>query len=188
MNFDTGENHANLPQPTDNLCTNCHIPEGEIDFDVSIKGAHTTSRFSNQLPGVVFEILGVRDGAAGKRPVVTFTLKDKNGAPLQPSTLQQPLADYWRADHRLHQLYPRRRPVRQPAPATATRTPSPRPFPPMPRAHGHVSIEGRRSIPIMDRGETRNVNDAGNNVTSYFSRGQFPCDAAPPGGGRRQVQ
>ena len=24
----------------DNLCANCHIPQGEIDFDASIKGSH----------------------------------------------------------------------------------------------------------------------------------------------------
>ena len=38
VNFATGENHVNLPQPTDNQCANCHRPQGEVEFDASIKG------------------------------------------------------------------------------------------------------------------------------------------------------
>lgn len=82
VNFATGENHADLPQTTDNLCANCHIPQGEIDFDVSIYGAHQIPRLSAALPGTVFEILKVDDGVAGKRPVVTFSVKDKAGQPI----------------------------------------------------------------------------------------------------------
>ena len=41
VNFATGENHVNLPQVSDNQCANCHIPQGELEFDASIKGAHT---------------------------------------------------------------------------------------------------------------------------------------------------
>ena len=40
VNFATGENHVNLPQVTDNQCANCHIPQGELEFDASIQGAH----------------------------------------------------------------------------------------------------------------------------------------------------
>ena len=51
VNFATGENHAGLPQISDNQCSNCHIPEGELEFDLSIKGAHTIDRFSKELKG-----------------------------------------------------------------------------------------------------------------------------------------
>ncbi|MBE7543830.1 MAG: hypothetical protein HS123_15855 [Solibacteraceae bacterium] len=52
VNFATGENHLNLPQISDNQCKNCHIPEGELEFDASIKGAHTIPQESKMLPGI----------------------------------------------------------------------------------------------------------------------------------------
>lgn len=82
VNFQTGENHANLPQLTDNMCGTCHVPQGELEFDLSVLGAHTIPRFSRDLPGVVFEILRVTDGSAGKRPTVTFTVKERSGQPI----------------------------------------------------------------------------------------------------------
>lgn len=82
VNFATGENHANLPQISDNQCSTCHQPQGELEFDISIYGAHTIPRFSRDLPGVVFEILKVSDGAAGKRPTVTFSIKERSGKPI----------------------------------------------------------------------------------------------------------
>jgi OmcA/MtrC family decaheme c-type cytochrome len=54
VNFASGEKHLNLPQVSDNLCANCHLPEGEIEYDASIKGAHLNSSFSRQLPGTTF--------------------------------------------------------------------------------------------------------------------------------------
>ncbi|MCW5981023.1 MAG: OmcA/MtrC family decaheme c-type cytochrome [Bryobacteraceae bacterium] len=181
VNFATGENHANLPQPTDNLCSTCHIPEGELEFDISIKGAHTTSRFSRQLPGVVFDITNIQDGAAGKAPTVTFTLKDKTGAPLAPSTfsslslvLAGPTTDYT--------TY-----IRQDVRAAATGSGDrwtytfTRPIPEGASGSWSMSIEGRRSLPITDRGAQRNVNDAGNNVVKYFSLDSSPVTP------RRQV-
>ena len=68
VNFATGEGHVNLPQLTDNQCANCHTPEGEVEFDASIRGAHSMPRFSQSLPGTVIEILNVTDGTAGSRP------------------------------------------------------------------------------------------------------------------------
>ncbi len=82
VNFATGEHHANLPQVSDNQCGTCHVPQGELEFDVSIFGAHTIPRFSRDLPGVVFEILKVSDGSAGKRPTVTFSVKERSGKPI----------------------------------------------------------------------------------------------------------
>jgi len=71
VNFATGAGHVDLPQVSDSLCSNCHIPEGELEFDASVKGAHLDPRFSRDLPGTVFDILSVADGAAGRRPRVT---------------------------------------------------------------------------------------------------------------------
>jgi len=82
VKFQTGENHVDLPQFTDNQCTTCHVPQEEYDFDASIMGAHLVPRFSSQLPGTVLELVRVDDGAAGKRPTVTFRVKDKSGRPI----------------------------------------------------------------------------------------------------------
>ena len=87
VNFATGENHVNLPQISDNQCATCHIPQGENEFDASIRGTHTLPRFSTQLPGVVFTLESVANGTAGNKPTVNFTLKDKSGAPLDASTM-----------------------------------------------------------------------------------------------------
>jgi OmcA/MtrC family decaheme c-type cytochrome len=87
VNFDTGANHVDLPQYSDNLCAGCHIPKGEIEFDASILGAHTIPRMSTMLPGVVFQLVRIDDAAPGKNPTVTFTIKDKAGNPLKASQL-----------------------------------------------------------------------------------------------------
>jgi len=87
VNFATGENHANLPQVSDNQCSSCHTVQGELEFDISIKGAHTIATKSRELPGTTFAILGVNDGAAGKKPTVTFSVKDKAGNPILPSEM-----------------------------------------------------------------------------------------------------
>ena len=73
VNFATGENHVNLPQVNDNQCAHCHIPQGELEFDASIKGAHTIPTESATRPGIVVDILKVDNGGAGKKPTVTFT-------------------------------------------------------------------------------------------------------------------
>jgi OmcA/MtrC family decaheme c-type cytochrome len=87
VNFQTGAGHVAGPQPSDNLCANCHIPEGELEFDASVKGAHTIPTQSRDLPGTVFEIQGVTDGSAGRRPTVRFSIKDKSGKPIMASTM-----------------------------------------------------------------------------------------------------
>ena len=98
VNFATGENHANLPQVSDNLCSTCHIPQGDYPYDVSIKGAHVSSHASNTpglipdendwVPGMVFDQLAVANGTAGNTPTITFTLKDKSGNPIALSSLK----------------------------------------------------------------------------------------------------
>ena len=87
VNFATGENHVNLPQVSDNQCSTCHIPQGELEFDASILGAHTMPTQSTTFPGMNIEILKVDNGTAGSKPTITFTLKDNGGNPIFASDL-----------------------------------------------------------------------------------------------------
>lgn len=86
VNFATGQNHVNLPQVDDAQCKNCHIPQGELEFDASIKGAHVIQDQSSQLAGLNFTMVKVTNGGAGQNPTVTFTVKDKNGNGIPMST------------------------------------------------------------------------------------------------------
>jgi OmcA/MtrC family decaheme c-type cytochrome len=85
VNFATGLNHVNLPQPNDAACSTCHVPQGQLEFDASIKGAHTIPTESTQHPGLAVSSVKVDNGVAGKAPTVTFTAKDKNGNPVNVS-------------------------------------------------------------------------------------------------------
>lgn len=87
VNFATGKNHAGGPQISDNQCATCHLPEGELEFDASIKGAHTVPTDSKMLAGLVFRLEKVDNGAAGQRPIVTFSVNDKSGVAVMPSQL-----------------------------------------------------------------------------------------------------
>ena len=75
----SGKNHPGGPQPDDKLCSMCHQPGGSTEFDASIMGGHTVGTRSKQLPGVVFSISKVTNGAAGQNPTVLFSVKDKSG-------------------------------------------------------------------------------------------------------------
>jgi OmcA/MtrC family decaheme c-type cytochrome len=101
VNFATGVNHPGGPQFDDNLCATCHIPQGEIDFDASIKGAHVAPTASSLLTGLAVNITKVQGGAAGSAPVVSFTVQDGsgNGLPLSQLgsisfTMAGPTSDY----------------------------------------------------------------------------------------------
>lgn len=88
VNWETGENHAAGPQADDQACASCHIPEGESEFDASVKGAHTVPTKSKQLRGLEMEILGVSNAAPGQKPTVTFKLTNKDdGTAVDPATL-----------------------------------------------------------------------------------------------------
>jgi OmcA/MtrC family decaheme c-type cytochrome len=87
VNFATGQNHVNLPQVSDAQCTQCHIPQGELEFDASIMGAHTVPTQSLTNPGIVITLVKVDNGVAGKAPTVTFTSKDYSGAPVTMAQL-----------------------------------------------------------------------------------------------------
>ena len=105
VNFATGANHVNLPQADDSQCAQCHIPQGELEFDASILGAHTIPDQSKTIPGLNFTLTKVTNGAAGQKPTVTFTVKDNAGNPIPMSkfatspaslslTMAGPTSDY----------------------------------------------------------------------------------------------
>src|SRR5262249_28630339 len=105
VNFATGKNHVNLPQVDDAQCTNCHIAQGELEFDASIRGAHTVPDQSATFPGMNFTLTKVVNGGAGQKPTVTFTVKNNqgNGIPISyftsnagslSLTLAGPTSDY----------------------------------------------------------------------------------------------
>ena len=87
VNFATGANHVNLPQANDGQCAGCHIPQGELEFDASIKGAHTIETESSAFIGLNFAILKIDNGVAGKAPTVTFSVKDNKGNPVTMAQL-----------------------------------------------------------------------------------------------------
>ena len=102
VNFATGKNHVGGPQVSDNLCATCHLPQGEIDFDASIKGSHMVPEDSALVQGVALAIKKIDGGTAGSKPTVTFTITDKNAKQaLLPTdlttlslTLGGPTSDY----------------------------------------------------------------------------------------------
>ncbi len=101
LNFSTGANHPGGPQADDTLCATCHVPQGEVDFDASILGAHVAPTASSLLSGLAVTITNVTNGTAGSAPVVSFTVKDGQGNPVLLSqlgsisfTMAGPTTDY----------------------------------------------------------------------------------------------
>jgi len=88
VNFATGANHAGGPQIDDAQCANCHIPQGELEFDASILGAHTIPDQSTMIAGLNFTLVNVAKGGAGQKPIVTFTIRDNNGNGIPLSAFQ----------------------------------------------------------------------------------------------------
>lgn len=86
VNFATGTNHPGGIQNDDTLCANCHIPQGEMDFDASIMGAHVAPTASTLLSGLKVAITKV-SGSAGGTPTVTFTVLNTAGAAVPLSAL-----------------------------------------------------------------------------------------------------
>jgi OmcA/MtrC family decaheme c-type cytochrome len=87
VNFATGQNHVNLPQVDDKQCSTCHIEKGELEFDASIKGAHTIPQESATRPGLVVTLVKVDGAAPGSKPTVTYQLKDSAGNPINANSL-----------------------------------------------------------------------------------------------------
>ncbi len=87
VNWVTGDGHVAGPQADDSACKACHQPQGEAEFDASIKGAHVIPTKSAQLKGLKLEILSVTGTGPGSSPTVTFKTTNNDGSPVAPSTL-----------------------------------------------------------------------------------------------------
>lgn len=213
VNFATGENHVDLPQVSDNQCASCHTPQGELEFDASIKGAHTIATKSAMLTGVVFELIKVENGAAGKKPTVTFSLKDKKGNPILPSQMYRlalnlagPTADYtaFTNGYMSENLITNIAGVTG-ANGVYTYT-MVNAIPADAKGSFAIQIEGRRQQKLLEgTKKEQTVNDAGINKVIYFSVDGSPvaprrkivdiakCDACHTGltmhgGGRNQTE
>lgn len=101
VNFATGANHPGGIQTDDTQCANCHVPQGERDFDASILGAHVAPTASTLLSGLAVNITKVANGTAGTAPTVSFTVLNnaKQAVPLSQLgslsfTMAGPTTDY----------------------------------------------------------------------------------------------
>lgn len=79
INWVTGANHPAGPQTSDNECASCHQPSSEVEFDASIKGAHTVPLKSKQLKGITATVVSATNVAPGKKPTAVFVLKNNDG-------------------------------------------------------------------------------------------------------------
>ena len=79
IDWEAGDGHP-IPQFNDDDCADCHLPEGEFEFDISVAGAHVVPTKSEQLAGINIEITDVTDAAAGSAPTVYFTLTNDDGS------------------------------------------------------------------------------------------------------------
>ncbi|MCB1041875.1 MAG: OmcA/MtrC family decaheme c-type cytochrome [Acidobacteria bacterium] len=89
VNWETGANHDPGPQMDDSACADCHTPQGEFEFDVSIMGAHVIPTKSEQLAGLHAEILNVANTEPGMAPRVTFRLTNGDGSSVNPATMDR---------------------------------------------------------------------------------------------------
>jgi len=86
IDFENGVGH--IAVSNDDLCGNCHRPDTGVEFDRSVKGAHTELYKSSQLPGVIVEFMEVTNTGPGQHPTVTFSVSSKNG-PLNPADMNR---------------------------------------------------------------------------------------------------
>ncbi|HUK14379.1 MAG TPA: OmcA/MtrC family decaheme c-type cytochrome [Thermoanaerobaculaceae bacterium] len=83
----TGNKHPAGPQPDDAHCADCHQPQGQLEYDASIQGAHINPLKSKQLKGLSMQIMSVSQTAPGQKPVVTFKITNGDGSPVDPRPL-----------------------------------------------------------------------------------------------------
>lgn len=170
VNFATGAGHVNLPQLSDNQCANCHTPQGELDFDASILGAHAIPEYSRHLPGIKFELTKVDDGTAGKRPTVTFSITDGKGNPVKPSDMSRlavvlsgPTSDYT--------TYVSEDPRAAQGAGNSYFWTFQNPLPANAKGTYAIHIEGYKNATLLagTAKEKANIRDAGENKIIYFS-------------------
>jgi hypothetical protein len=73
-----GHGHLAGPQP-EALCTVCHKPTEDTEYDITVPGAHTVPEQSTALAGLHAQIL-TATGTAGNPVTVTFKVTDDSGA------------------------------------------------------------------------------------------------------------
>jgi len=79
IDWATGAKHAGGAQLNDNECATCHVPESEVEFDASVKGAHVIPLKSKQLKGLTASVGTVTNMVAGKKPTAVFILRNGDG-------------------------------------------------------------------------------------------------------------
>jgi OmcA/MtrC family decaheme c-type cytochrome len=87
INWATGANHAAGAQLDDKACANCHVPDSGMEFDASIKGAHTIPEKSKQLKGLTATIVSVTDMTPGKKPTAVFKIVNGDGTAVDGTKL-----------------------------------------------------------------------------------------------------
>ena len=88
IDWETGEGHRGGPQEDDEFCSFCHAADTGVEFDASVKGAHTVPLASSALGGVFVDIKEVTNTGPGMSPTVVFSLNSKSG-PIDPATLDR---------------------------------------------------------------------------------------------------
>ena len=86
VDFATGVNHPGGPQADDSLCSTCHIPTNNSEWNAAVMDAHTVPYKSKQLKGVNANIVSVTNSAPGQNPTVVFNISQNDGTPIPPST------------------------------------------------------------------------------------------------------
>ncbi len=168
IDFAAGKGH--IAQTDDSRCSQCHRPEGEREWDISVKGAHVVPEFSKNLKGQTIELLEVRDTAPGQNPTITYRLKDSEGKILAPTDmtalsliLAGPAPDYtayWSEASRTDTLSPS---------GTASHRFA-RAIPSDAQGTYSISAEGYRNVSFEGPGRIpTTVRDPLKNVITYFS-------------------
>lgn len=85
VDLSTGKSHVAGAQ-AEGSCSGCHPAQG-VEFGPSVQGAHTIPRKSEQVAGVVFEILQVQATQPGGNPEITFSVKNKKGEALEAAKM-----------------------------------------------------------------------------------------------------
>ncbi len=169
-NIDFANGKGHILQADDTRCSQCHRPDGEREWDISVKGAHTVPEYSKNLKGQSIELLEVANTGPGQNPTITYRLKDADGKILSPSDMNSlslvlagPAGDYsayWSEAARTDTLSPSGSATHRFAraiPADAKGT-----FSISAEGYRNVSFEGPGRIPTT-------VRDPLKNVVKYFS-------------------
>jgi len=88
IDWETGEGHPGGRAEDDEFCSFCHQADSGVEFDRSVKGAHTVPLASAKLAGVFVDIKEVTNTGPGQSPTVVFSLTGKKG-PIDPATLDR---------------------------------------------------------------------------------------------------